>query len=69
MAACRLSQGSSKRKKTVSFAIRNEIEPQHRSGVNALQLDSFSNRLFSAGRDSVIRCWDVGSNHVRNLKY
>jgi WD repeat-containing protein 48 len=59
MAASRLSQNSSKRKKTVSFVIRNEIERQHRAGVNALQLDASNGRLFSAGRDSVIRCWDV----------
>ena len=61
MAASRLSQNVSKRKKTVSFVIRNEVERQHRAGVNALQLDSSTGRLFSAGRDSVIRCWDVGS--------
>ncbi len=67
MAASRLSQNTSKRKKTVSFVIRNEIERQHRAGVNALQLDADNGRLFSAGRDSVIRCWNAGSvvNPVR----
>ena len=61
MAASRLSQNTSKRKKSVSFVIRDEVERQHRAGVNALQLDPATGRLFSAGRDSVIRCWDVGS--------
>ena len=66
MAASRQSQNASKRKKTVSFVIRNEVERQHRAGVNALQLDANNGRLFSAGRDSVIRCWDAGSaNPVR----
>ena len=61
MAASRLSQNTAKRKKSVSFVIRDEVERQHRAGVNALQLDPVTGRLFSAGRDSVIRCWDVGS--------
>lgn len=64
MAASRLSQNVTKRKKTVSFVIRSEVERQHRAGVNALQLDARTGRLFSAGRDSVIRCWDVDMRTV-----
>ncbi|GFO12871.1 WD repeat-containing protein 48 [Plakobranchus ocellatus] len=32
------------------------------SGVNALQFDPYRNRLFSAGRDSVIRIWNTRYN-------
>ncbi|KAJ7369431.1 WD repeat-containing protein 48, partial [Desmophyllum pertusum] len=49
----------SRRKVTVSFVIRDEEEPLHRSGVNALQLDKNTGRLYSAGRDSIIRCWNT----------
>ncbi|CAB3360713.1 Hypothetical predicted protein [Cloeon dipterum] len=43
----------------VSFVIRDEVEKCHRSGVNSLQLDPHQQRLFSAGRDSIIRIWDT----------
>lgn len=42
----------------VSFVIRDEVERQHRAGVNSLQLDTATNRLYSAGRDSIIRTWN-----------
>lgn len=48
-----------RRKVTISFVIRDEEEPLHRSGVNALQLDQHTGRLYSAGRDSIIRCWNT----------
>jgi len=44
-----------------SFVIRDEVEPRHRSGVNALQFDSSLNRLYTAGRDSIVRIWNVKS--------
>ena len=43
----------------VSFVIRDETERHHRSGVNALQFDQQLNRLYSAGRDSIIRIWNT----------
>ena len=46
-----------KKKVTVSFTIRNEREYRNRLGVNCLQYDQKHKRLFTAGRDSVIRCW------------
>ncbi|KAK7502882.1 hypothetical protein BaRGS_00005831 [Batillaria attramentaria] len=56
------SQGGQGRKKVqVSFVIRDEVERQHRSGVNALQFDPILNRLYSAGRDSIIRIWNTCS--------
>ena len=54
----------SRRKVTVSFTIRDEQEPLHRSGVNALQLDKKTGRLYSAGRDSIIRCWNTNAEKV-----
>ena len=48
----------------VSFVIRDEVERQHRSGVNALQFDPILNRLYSAGRDSIIRIWNTCSKKV-----
>lgn len=41
----------------VSFVIRDEEEKRHRNGVNALQLDPLNGRLYSAGRDAIIRVW------------
>lgn len=34
----------------VSFVIRDAEEKRHRNGVNALQLDPDSGRLYSAGK-------------------
>uniref|UniRef100_A0A5S6R2H6 WD repeat-containing protein 48 homolog n=1 Tax=Trichuris muris TaxID=70415 RepID=A0A5S6R2H6_TRIMR len=46
------------KKVQVSFVIRDEVEPRHRSGVNSLQFDPAMLRLYSAGRDSIIRIWN-----------
>ena len=43
--------------------IRDEVEQQHRSGVNSLKFDPALNRLYSAGRDSIIRIWNT-KNHT-----
>ncbi|XP_053571641.1 WD repeat-containing protein 48 [Bombina bombina] len=48
-----------RRKVQVSYVIRDEVEKYNRNGVNALQLDPALNRLFTAGRDSIIRIWSV----------
>lgn len=50
--------GGNKRKVVVSYTVRNEHEPRNRLGVNALQYDAKMKRLFTAGRDSIIRCWN-----------
>ena len=44
-----------RRKVQVSFVIRDEGERCHRAGVNSLQYDHNLKRLYSAGRDSIIR--------------
>lgn len=53
-----------RRKVTMSFVMREEEEPLHRSGVNALQFDQSTGRLYSAGRDSIIRCWNTDAEKV-----
>jgi hypothetical protein len=40
---------------------REEKENCHRAGVNSLQYDHALKRLYSAGRDSVIRTWNVAN--------
>ena len=48
----------------VSYVIRDEVEKCNRNGVNALQLDPALNRLFTAGRDSIIRIWSINQHRV-----
>ena len=43
----------------VSFVIREEGERCHRAGVNSLQYDPILKRIYTAGRDSIIRIWNV----------
>ena len=47
--------------------IRDEVERQHRSGVNSLKYDAALNRLYSAGRDSIIRIWNTKNQTVCTL--
>jgi len=54
-------RGKAARKVAVSFVIREEEERLNRSGINSLQINAANGRLFTAGRDSVIRCWDISS--------
>lgn len=50
------------RKKTqVSFVIRDEEERRHKNGVSSLQLDPTQGRLYSAGRDGIIRVWNTAN--------
>ena len=53
-----------KRKIVVSYTLRDEFEPKNRLGINALQFDNKVNRLFTAGRDSIIRCWNPDGEKV-----
>ena len=45
----------------VSFVIREEGERCHRAGVNSLQYDPILKRIYTAGRDSIIRIWNVNN--------
>lgn len=53
---------NARKKTTISYVIRNKVEKYHRSGVNALQFDPNLNRLYTAGRDSIIRIWNVAED-------
>lgn len=55
----RQTASTPRKKCQVSFVIREEVERCHRSGINSLQLDNHTQRLFSAGRDSIIRIWNT----------
>lgn len=52
----------------VSFVIRDSEEKQHRNGVNSLQIDQNTGRLYSSGRDAIIRVWNT-KNIDSNDKY
>lgn len=47
----------------MSFVIRDAEERKHRNGVNALQLDKNNGRLYSAGKDAIIRVWNTQSSY------
>lgn len=53
----RQNQHANKRKVSISYVIREGEERCHRAGINSLQYDPQLDRLYSAGRDSVIRIW------------
>ena len=42
-----------------TILIHNENTQYLRAGVNSLQFDAYLNRLYTAGRDSIIRIWNV----------
>ncbi|XP_060865611.1 WD repeat-containing protein 48 [Metopolophium dirhodum] len=62
-----------RKKVQISFVIRDEEERRHRAGINSLQLDSKQGILYSAGRDGIIRQWDVRDNveatYLRSLEH
>lgn len=43
----------------MSYVIREETERANRFGVNSLQFDPSLGRLYTAGRDSIIRIWST----------
>lgn len=53
------TSATQRKKISVSYVIREKQELQNRSGVNRVRISSKANRLYSAGRDSIIRCWDL----------
>ncbi|XP_034945119.1 WD repeat-containing protein 48 [Chelonus insularis] len=58
MAAHKTGGQNARKKVQVSMVIRDEVEKRHRAGVNSLQYDPALHRLYSAGRDSIIRIWN-----------
>lgn len=43
-------------------------EKRHRSGVNALQIDPKLDRLYTAGRDSIIRVYEH-ERYLQNMEH
>ncbi|XP_075256928.1 WD repeat-containing protein 48-like isoform X2 [Convolutriloba macropyga] len=56
--------GNQRQRRTITVIIRNDANDvkYHHNGVNALQYDPHEKKLYSAGRDSVIRGWNVSSS-------
>lgn len=50
------------------MVICDSEERKHRAGVNALQLDPVMGRLYSAGRDGIIRVW-MNENYLQNMEH
>ncbi|XP_063703562.1 WD repeat-containing protein 48 homolog [Culicoides brevitarsis] len=62
----------SRKKVQVSFVIRDAEEKKHRNGVNALQLDHITGRMYSAGRDAIIRVWNSkqsSDNYIQSMEH
>ena len=55
--------GSSRKKVCVTYTLRGEKEPRNRSGVNRILVEGSSSLsrdlILTAGRDSIIRSWDL----------
>lgn len=51
----------------VSYVIREAVEKRHRSGVNSLKFDPTLHRLYTAGRDSIVRIWNTNNSKVNYL--
>ncbi|KAH9278524.1 WD repeat-containing protein 48 [Echinococcus granulosus] len=49
----------SRKKICLSMVLRAKEERRNRFGVNSLDYDPYQKRLYTAGRDSVIRVWDI----------
>ncbi|CAD5114331.1 DgyrCDS3469 [Dimorphilus gyrociliatus] len=64
----RQNNNTSRKKTQVSYVIRDEEERRHRSGINSVQYDPYSHRLFTGGRDSVIRIWNVKQNQTHYIQ-
>ena len=63
--SCGRGGGGPKKRKAVSYTIRDVEEPLNRAGVNALAIDPSQKLLYTAGRDAIIRCWDISEARGR----
>ena len=61
-------RGISRRKVAVSFILRDKLEKLNRSGVNKLRIDPTNHLLYTAGRDSVIRSWDIENADKKDIQ-
>lgn len=57
----------------VSYVIRDAEEKQHLNGINAMQLDPNNGKLYSAGRDAIIRVWnsrlDTNEKYMQSMEH
>ena len=53
------TSGGLKKRLAVSYTIRDVSEPLNRAGINAIAVDHTQQLLYTAGRDAIIRCWDI----------
>ena len=58
-ASSSMSRPTGRRKVAISYVIRDVEEKLNRAGVNKLCLDPTHQLLYTAGRDSIIRSWDL----------
>lgn len=59
---------ASRKRIAISFAIRDVEEWVNRAGVNTLCLDQTNQVLCTAGRDSIIRLWNVEDSEKGEIK-
>ena len=62
------ARSSSRKKIAISFVIRDVEEKLNRSGVNALRMDPTNQTLYTAGRDSIIRAWNIKNSDRGEIK-
>ncbi|VDD75385.1 unnamed protein product [Mesocestoides corti] len=58
-----------RKKICLSLVLRAKEERRNRFGVNSLDYDPYQKRLYTAGRDSVIRVWDTKRQSVSEDPY
>jgi WD40 repeat protein len=62
------SRSTSRKKIAVSFIIRDVEEKFNRAGVNVVRVDPTNQVLYTAGRDSIIRAWDIQDSDRGKIK-
>ena len=60
--------GTSKKRVTISYIIREPEELQNRAGINCLQFDDQNRLLYTAGRDSIVRSWGCRRDSAASIK-
>ncbi len=51
----------------VSYIIRDSVEKYNRNGINCIKYDSRLQRLYTGGRDSIIRTYNVNDLSSSNV--
>ena len=65
----RLRQMTRRQKTRISYVIRDSYDSlQHRQGINTLAIDHESGLLYSGGRDTMVKKWDLNADQELNLR-